>query len=110
MGVSRIYRYKQIYTKEYHKINQKLKRTISAVLASAMILTASAGTQVIASADSTSVTATATAEKTYKIIIKSVNTYFYEYNDQKAKTKLYFMNGVYDVPFIRFLMRCKGLP
>ena len=81
-------------------MNKRLKRTISAVLASTMILTASAGTQVIASADSTAVTATATAEKTYKIASKSVNTYFFAYSDQKQKTKLYFMNGVNDVPYI----------
>ncbi len=56
-------------------MNKKLRRTISAVLASAVMLTAMAGTQVIASADSTAVTATATAEKTYKVTSKSVNTY-----------------------------------
>ncbi len=81
-------------------MTKRVKRTISALLASAMILTASAGTQVIALADGTSVSTTATAAKTYKLASKSVNTYFYEYNDQKAKTKLYFMNGVYDVPYI----------
>ena len=81
-------------------MNKRLKRTISAVLASAVMLTSMAGTQVIASADGTSVTATATAEKTYKVASKSVNTYFYAYSDQKQKTKLYFMNGVNDVPYI----------
>ena len=81
-------------------MNKRLKRTISAVLASAVMLTSMAGTQVIASADGTSVTATATAEKTYKVASKSVNTYFYAYSDQKQKTKLYFMNGVNDVPYM----------
>ena len=54
-------------------MNKRLKRTISAVLASAVMLTSMAGTQVIASADGTYVTATATAEKTYKVTSKSVN-------------------------------------
>ena len=45
-------------------MNKKLKRTISAVLATAVMLTAATGTQVFVSADGTSVTATATAEKT----------------------------------------------
>ncbi|MBQ9384306.1 MAG: hypothetical protein IJT87_08720 [Ruminiclostridium sp.] len=45
------------------------------------------GTQVIASADSTSVTAAATAEKTYKITSKNVTTYLHTYND-KSKTKV----------------------
>ena len=90
----------KICTKEGNNMNKRLKRTISAVLASAVMLTSMAGTQVIASADGTSVTATATAEKTYKVASKSVNTYFYAYSDQKQKTKLYFMNGVNDVPYI----------
>ena len=80
-------------------MNKRLKRTISAVLASVIMLTAMTGTQVIASADSTSVTATVTAEKTYKITSKNVTTYLHTYND-KSKTKLYFMNGVTDVPYI----------
>ena len=81
-------------------MNKRLKRTISAVLASAVMLTSMTGTQVFASADSTAVTSTATAEKTYKVASKSVNTYVYAYSDQKNKTKLYFMNGVYDVPYM----------
>ena len=81
-------------------MNKKLRRTISAVLASAVMLTSMTGTQVFASAEGTSVTATATAEKTYKVASKSVNTYFFAYSDQKQKTKLYFMNGVNDVPYM----------
>ena len=87
-------------TKEGKQMNKKLRRTISAVLASAVMLTSMTGTQVFASAEGTSVTATATAEKTYTIKSKSVNTYFFDYSDQKMKTKLYFMNGVNDVPYI----------
>ena len=84
---------------EGYAMNRKLKRSVSAALICAMLLTSSTATLgFTASADSTKTSTTATTSKSYKIKSRKTNLYFLE-PSAKIPTKLYFVNGT-DIPYM----------
>ena len=79
-------------------MNKKFKRTLSAIVASAMMITAASGMQITGYADNTAAVAE-TASKSYKITKRNIPTYFFEYkSEDNKKIPLYYMNGS-DVPY-----------
>lgn len=92
-----------IFRKEF-QYEKKLKKTLSAVIASAMIMTSSLMT-IPSYAEGTATTAESTTEassanaKSYKITSKKFKTYFFNTAaENTTKLPLYFMNGS-DVPY-----------
>ena len=78
-------------------MNKKLKRSVSAALICAMMITSTAtALNVTAFADSTSVSTT--ASKSYTVRKKSVDLYVMT-TDNKAKADIYFINGT-DIPYM----------
>ena len=92
-----------IFRKEF-QYEKKLKKTLSAVIASAMIMTSSLMT-IPSYAEGTATTAESTTEvcsanaKSYKITSKKFKTFFFNTAaENTTKLPLYFMNGS-DVPY-----------
>ena len=80
-------------------MNRKLRKSVSAALICAMMLTTAAtALNVTAYADNTSVTTTASKTKSVKVTAKNVKWYI-ESTENKAVSPVYFVNGT-DVPYI----------
>ena len=98
-------------------MNKKLKRSVSAALVCAMMLTTStAALNVAAYADNTTVSTTASKTKSYTVKRKKVNFYFAD-PSIKNPSNVYFVNGT-DIPYMEleellgylsFLMNIEGL-
>ncbi len=83
--------------REGHTMNKKLKKSVSAALICAMLLTTAAtALNVTAYADTSTVSTT--ASKSYTVKKKSVDMYFTT-ADNKDKADLYFINGT-DIPYM----------
>ena len=98
-------------------MNKKLKRSVSAALVCAMMLTTSAASlNVAAYADNTTVSTTTSKTKSYTVKRKKVNFYFAD-PSIKNPSNVYFVNGT-DIPYMEleellgylsFLMNIEGL-
>ena len=79
-------------------MNKKLKKSVSAALICAMLLTTAATALNVTAYADTTTTVSTTSSKTDKVTSKNVNWYI-ESKESKIKSPIYFANGT-DVPYL----------